>query len=136
MTEIRVAQRLAGPAEAVWALIGDFGGLQRWHPRVSRLDLSWEGRIRTIHFDDGGHAVERLDARNDLARRYAYVVVDSSLPMQSCRGTLQVAGDGGDSGSVVTWSSEFEPVGDSETATVSALRGLYADGLAALAGSF
>jgi hypothetical protein len=39
MTEVRVVQRLANPADLVWAMIGDFGGLHRWHPQVSRVDL-------------------------------------------------------------------------------------------------
>ena len=72
MTHIHVTQRFPHPADVVWALIGDFGGLHRWHPQVRRLDLSWEGRIRTLHYADGGRVVERLEARNEAACRYVY----------------------------------------------------------------
>ena len=131
MAEVRVAQRLANPADVVWALIGDFGGLHRWHPRVYGLDLSWEGRIRTLHYADGSRAVERLEARNDANRRYVYVLVDGALPMLDCRATLQV--NARKHGCTVIWSSVFESVGAAESATGEALRRLYVEGLSSLA---
>lgn len=133
MSEVRVVRRMECPADVVWALIGDFGGMHRWHPRVQRLDLSWEGRIRSLHYDQGGHAVERLDARNEPARRYAYVVVDSSLPVQSCQGVLQVNEVDGGAACNVVWSARFEAVGDGEAAAMAELERLYGDGIDALA---
>ncbi len=112
MTEVRVVQRLVSPADIVWAMIGDFGGLHRWHPQVSGVDLSWEGRIRTVHYVDGSRAVERLEARSDAMRRYVYVVVDGKLPVNNCRAALHVSENKG--GSTVMWSCEFEPLGDGE----------------------
>jgi hypothetical protein len=131
MAEVRVAQRLANPADVVWALIGDFGGLHRWHPLVHGLDLSWEGRIRTLHYTDGSRAVERLEARSDASRRYVYALVDGALPMLDCRATLQVSAR--KQGCTVIWSSVFEPVGATESVIEDALRHLYMEGLAALA---
>lgn len=130
MTEVKVVQHLASPAELVWARVGDFGGLHRWHPKVRGTDLSWEGRIRTVHYLDGSRAVERLEARSDASRRYVYVVVDGAVPVNNCRSTLHVRSNG--SGSAVTWSCEFEPLGDGETSAIEALRSLYHDGLVAL----
>lgn len=131
MTGIHVTQRFDHPAEAIWAVIGDFGGLHRWHPRVRRLDLSWEGRIRTLHLVDGGRLVERLEARNEAACRCVYVLVNGSLPLQACRTTLAVFPEG--SACRVDWSCEFEPLGDGGPAAARAMRGLYDEGLAALA---
>lgn len=133
MTSIRVTQWFDQPADAIWAVVGDFGGLHRWHPQVRRLDLSWEGRIRTLHFADGGRAVERLEARNEASCRYVYVLVDGSLPLQACRSTLEVHPEG--RCSRVEWSSEFEPLGDGEHAAERAMRQLYDAGLDALAAS-
>lgn len=131
MPDIHVAQGLSSPADVVWALIGDFGALHRWHPQVHQLDLSWEGRIRTLHFVDGSRAVERLETRNDPMRRYAYAWVAGTLPMRECRATLQV--DARDDGCVAVWSCWFEPEALHEQEVRMALRHLYADGLAALA---
>ncbi len=131
MMNIHVAQCLPHAADVVWALIGDFGGLHRWHPRVCRLDLSWEGRIRTLHYDDGACVVERLEARNDVARRYAYVLVDGILPVQTCRSRLEVKAAAG--GCRVIWSSDFEALGDAAGLAAATLRASYNSGLSALA---
>ncbi|MHB1274155.1 MAG: SRPBCC family protein [Rhodanobacter sp.] len=131
MTNIQVTQRLPHSAEVVWALIGDFGGLHRWHPQIHRLDLSWQGQIRTLHYVDGGRAVERLEARNDTIYRYTYVLVDSSLPVQACRSKLEVQAVGAEC--MVIWSSNFEALGDGEGEVEEALRTVYTDGLGALA---
>ncbi|MDE2246950.1 MAG: SRPBCC family protein [Xanthomonadaceae bacterium] len=131
MSSIQVIQRLPASAETVWALIGDFGGLHRWHPQVSRLDLSWEGRIRTLHYVDGSRAVERLEARNDSAWRYVYVLVDGSLPLHGCRSRLEVQPE--DDGCTVIWSTDFEALDDSEAAVTADLRKRHDVALAALA---
>lgn len=133
MTSIQVTQAISRPAEATWALIGDFGALHRWHPQVCRLDLSWEGRIRTVHYANGGRAVERLEARNDAAYRYVYALVDGSLPLHACRSTLAIQPDG--AGCVVSWGAEFEAIGDGEAVVEQAMRRLYAAGLGAVAGA-
>ncbi len=131
MTSIQVTEHLPYPAEAVWALIGDFGGLHRWHPQVRRLDLSWEGRIRTLHYADGSRAVERLEARNDAAYRYVYALVDGWLPLQACRSRLEVRPDG--ERCLVTWSSDFDVLGDAERVAEAVMRTTYRVGLGALA---
>jgi len=131
MPEIKVAQSLSSRADVVWALIGDFGAMHRWHPAVTRLDLSWEGRIRTLHYVDGSRAVERLEARNDLMRRYVYAWVDGALPMRECRATLQV--DAMEHGCRVVWSSVYIPAEAQEHVVRDALSLLYSEGLTALA---
>ena len=131
MTSIQVTEHLSYPAEAVWALIGDFGGLHRWHPQVRRLDLSWEGRIRTLHYADGSRAVERLEARNDSAYRYVYALVDGSLPLQACRSRLEARPDGAHC--LVAWASDFDVLGDAERMAEAAMRATYRAGLGALA---
>ncbi len=131
MTSIHVTQRFDYPAQTVWAVVGDFGGLHRWHPQVRQLDLSWEGRIRTLHFADGGRAVERLEARNESTCRYVYVLVDGTLPLQACRSTLEVKPEG--RACLVDWSCDFEALGDGEHAAEAAMRRLYDAGLDALA---
>lgn len=131
MTSIHVTEHLSTPAGVVWALIGDFGGLHRWHPQVRRLDLSWEGRIRTLHYADGSRTVERLEARNDSAYRYVYVLVGGALPLQACRSRLEVRPDG--EHCVVVWSSDFDVLGDAEGLAEAAMRSTYRAGLGALA---
>lgn len=131
MTSIQVVQHIELPAEAVWAVVGDFGGLHRWHPRVSRLDLSWEGRIRTLHLTGGGRVVERLEARNDAAFRCVYALVDGSLPLATCRSVLAVCRS--ERACRIDWSSEFEPKAGAGPGVARLMEGLYQEGLQALA---
>ena len=131
MASIQVTERLHHPVEAVWALIGDFGGMHRWHPQVRRLDLSWEGRIRTLHYADGGRVVERLEARNDAAYRYAYVLVDGSPPLHACRARLEARAEGAHC--LVIWSCDFDAPGADGPAAEAAMRSYYRAGLRALA---
>lgn len=130
MAQVRVERPLAYPADALWALIGDFGGLHRWHPQVRQLDLSWEGRIRTLHFTDGSRAVERLEARSEEARRYVYTLVDGMLPVVDCRAALEVLDHG--EGCLVVWSAEFLPRDVAAGDAGRALQQLYSAGLASL----
>lgn len=134
MARVKVERPLAYPADALWALIGDFGGLHRWHPEVRQLDLSWEGRIRTLHFIDGTRAVERLEARNEEARRYVYTLVDGVLPVSDCRASLEVLDQG--QGCLVVWSAEFLPRGGAAGEAGHALQRLYSAGLASLGDTF
>ncbi len=55
---IQVTRQLLVCAEAVWAMSGDFGRLHRRHPRVSRLDLSWDGQFRTLYQVDARSTCE------------------------------------------------------------------------------
>lgn len=130
MTQVCVVQHLAHSADLVWATIGDFGGLHRWHPQVRGIDLSWEGRIRTVHYADGRRGVERLEARSDALRRYVYMVVDGTVLVDACRATLHVIET--DDGSAVMWSCEFEPLGDGEISASEQFQAHYREGLLAL----
>ncbi len=133
MTSIEVTKRLAFPVEAMWTVIGDFSGIHRWHPQVCRLDLSWQARIRSLHYTCGVRVVARLEARNDRAHRYANVMVDGWRQVQACRSTLQARADG--EPCLVTWSSDFDAPGDHSLAAEAAMRESFHTGLTALAGA-
>jgi mxaD protein len=68
------------PAQA-WRLVGDFGGVIRWHPRMTRCDVegSGIGMVRTAYVD-GWWIKERLDQRDSKRMLIAYTAIDSSRP--------------------------------------------------------
>jgi len=72
---------LDAPIEAVWAIVSDFGNLQRWHPMVARCEADGDavGSMRTVHFADWW-ASERLERLDPQAHVFGYAVVDSSRP--------------------------------------------------------
>ena len=47
-------------ADAVWAKIGDFCGIGKWHPAIEKCVLSADGKQRTLSLKGGGTVVEKL----------------------------------------------------------------------------
>ncbi|MBI3526550.1 MAG: SRPBCC family protein [Betaproteobacteria bacterium] len=109
------------PAEQVWAMAGDFGGIQRWAPGTesSRLILherNETGAIRVLRRrSDGTQVTEKLLDYDPDNRRMAYTYVDgvvrasdyyselmSRMPVTAVRSS---SGAGASSGSLTGPSS-------------------------------
>src|SRR5262245_19458561 len=73
------------PADEVWAMAGDFGGIQRWSPGTesSRLVLhsrNETGAIRELRRrGDGTRVTEKLLDYDPYNRRMAYTYVDGEV---------------------------------------------------------
>jgi len=101
-TEIAEIEIDASPDD-VWALAGDFGGID-WMPGIESVTV--DGDDRTIN-TSGMTIVERLVRRDDEARTISYSIVDGPVPVESHEATISVlaAGDG----SHVSYSVTTEP---------------------------
>lgn len=89
---IRVAEVLDAPIEQVWAFIGDFGGLKRWHPAVRSCEVrgSGIGALRVVELD-GWHAAERLLEYDPASFTLGYEMVDCGKQMLiGVRGTMRL----------------------------------------------
>jgi hypothetical protein len=119
-TETAEIEIAASPAD-VWAVAGDFGGIQ-WMPGIESVTL--EGDDRTIN-TSGMTIVERLVRRDDDAMTISYSIVDGPVPVESHEATISVvpAGDG----SHVSYSVTTEP-GDA----AGFMKDVYAGALKAL----
>jgi len=95
---------LAAAPDAVWSLIGQFGG--DWHPLVARVSLTGTGvgQLRKIETPDGKEFIERLDAVDNTKRFFRYTSI-AGIAASRCTGTLDVTPNG--SGSVVDWRIQF-----------------------------
>ncbi len=114
-------------ADAVWAAIGDFHALGDWHPAVVKQMA--EGDLRHLEVPGGAVIVERLIGQD--TRSYAYEIVSGPLPVSAYRSVISAAPAG--KGSVVVWSSTFEPTAGNAADVIA---GIYEAGLAALAERF
>ena len=76
---VKVTEDIGAPLTAVWEIVGNFGGLARWHPLVKGCELSGAGvgAIRRVLFQDW-HAEECLDAFDDDEHQLIYRVTASS----------------------------------------------------------
>jgi carbon monoxide dehydrogenase subunit G len=73
MATIRKEFEVAAPADAVWAALRDFGGVQRLAAGfVTGCALEEEGAVRRVTFFNGIEVRERLVGCDDAVRRLAY----------------------------------------------------------------
>ncbi len=124
---------IPAPADVVWNTVRDFGAIDEYVPPITNADLSGEGMgaERTLTLADGGHVVERLEARDDTARTLRYSIVDAPLPVTNYEGTMSVEALD-NSSCEVTWGSDFDIVDAPEAEVTSTFAELYAAGLAGL----
>ncbi len=90
--------------DAVWAVVGDFGGLAGWMPGIDSCTIDGDDRTLSML---GMEIVEHLYDRDDAARSITYGIVSGGLTVDHHRATITVTPAG--SGSHVTWAVEVEP---------------------------
>lgn len=137
--EVARSRDIAAPPAAVWALIGDFCAIARWHPQVERCILSSDAddesarvRIRGVVARGGlGTIVEVETARDEAAMSYSYSFVQGPLPVKAYNATLAVRPNG--AGATVVWLATFDAAGMSDADALADITGVYDDGLAGIA---
>lgn len=130
MSEAKVVKDIHANADAVFAILGDFKGLQAGGPIES---VSYEGdgvgTVRTINMSNGS-VVERLDVHDAGSRTFSYSIINDNgpLPFADYSATVIVTATGENSCSV-DWTGTFEPRGTDEATAISVATGIYAGGI-------
>jgi hypothetical protein len=137
---------IEAPADEVWAMAGDFGGIERWAPGTesSRLVLrarNETGAIRELRRrGDGTRVTEKLLDYDPLNRRMVYTYVDGEVRAADYWSELRVV-EQGPNRSRVEWRGRFKrlaywtdnpPPGKDDKAVLDFLNGAYKNGLAGL----
>lgn len=95
---------IAKPPAEVWALVGEFGGLDTWMAGVDGCVV--DGDIRTV--DTMGMTItEQLVGRDTDARTITYSIVGEGAPVAKHEATISVLD--ADGGTEVTWDVAVEP---------------------------
>ena len=130
MLHVKVSERIEAPAERVWELFRDFGGIERFTPGLEKVELrgSGIGAVRTISLPGGVQLQERLEAFDDRGRKLQYAIVAGPIPVTNYLATIAVHDEG--QACRVDWSSQFEPQGLSEAQARGMIEGVYRGGLA------
>jgi len=90
------------PADEVWAVVGDFGGIANWMPGIESCAVDGDDRvIKTM----GMEVIERLERRDEERRELVYAIV-GGVPVINHRATITVVPQG--SKSHVTWDVEVD----------------------------
>ena len=127
MTQANVNKTVNADADAVWAHLSDFAGIQVGGP-IESFSCEGEGvgMVRTIGMG-GGLVVERLDVHDADARTFAYSIIndDCPLPFSNYSATVNIS-DNGDGTCTVDWTGTFEAKGAPEADAVNVATGIYA----------
>lgn len=119
-------------AEKVWRVIGDFCGIEDWHPAVEKCEIDKKNpTMRTLTLKGGGSIVEKQTARDDKKMSYSYAIVESPLPVVNYKSTIKVAKSG--QGSKVTWTGSYKAKGASAAEAKKVIDGIYDAGLEGIA---
>jgi len=121
----------AASVDAVWAKIGDFCGIAKWHPAVEKCALSADGLTRTLSLKGGGTIVEKQVKRDEAGHSYTYAIVESPLPVANYVSSISVAASG--AGSVITWTGKYDAKGASDADAKKVIDGIYQAGADVLA---
>jgi hypothetical protein len=78
---------IEAPTHAVWDVLRDFNGHDRWHPAVaiSAIERAHPadkiGCVRRFRLKDGSELREQLLALSDLEQTFSYCLLDTPIPM-------------------------------------------------------
>ena len=88
MVRVRRTTVVDAPVGAVWRILRDFNGHDRWHPIVERSDLEGGRRtdeigvVRNFTIRSGERVREVLLTLSDRNHHLRYAIVDSELPLE------------------------------------------------------
>ena len=123
-------------AKAVWALIGGFQALDRWHPAVLESKLLGTGKsagdIRVLVLGNDVHIVEKLESYDETAMSLRYSILESPLPVANYHAVLTVKSVANNEAEVI-WQSSFNAAGASDDEVKKTISDIYMAGLSALA---
>jgi carbon monoxide dehydrogenase subunit G len=91
------------PADRVWAVAGDFGGIASWMPGIESCRVEGEDRIIETM---GMTITERLVAKDDARRSLTYSIAGGA-PVESHEAVITVTQSG--DASQVTWAVDATP---------------------------
>ncbi len=126
-------------SKAVWALVGGFKALDRWHPEVIESILIGTGKqkgdIRVLTLGNNDTIVERLDFYDEDSMTLQYRILESPLPIENYIASI-VVNNKGENLTEVVWKSSFEAVNISNDEVKQIIRGIYLAGLQSLSDIF
>ncbi len=87
MVKVLKSTILNAPVEAVWDVLRDFNGHDRWHPIVaeSHVEKGWQsdrvGCVRNFRLADGANLRELLLTLSDADMAFSYCLLDTPVPL-------------------------------------------------------
>ncbi len=112
---INVQKSVEVPADAAktWAMVGNFGEMQGWHPAVEATKISKgtgsrKGDVRVLTLKGGGQVTETLTSYSAKGQRLSYTIDDSPFPVKNYSATLSVKSGKSAGTSKIVWRASFD----------------------------
>lgn len=87
MVHIRKSTIMDAPADAVWEVLRDFNGHDRWHPAVASSAIERGepsdriGCVRRFRLGTGEELREQLLTLSDMEQTFTYCLLDTPIPL-------------------------------------------------------
>lgn len=139
MVKVVKSTVLEAPVDAVWAILRDFNGHDRWHPAVAdsmierSLPSDKVGCVRRFHLADGSQLREQLLTLSDADLAFSYCLLDTPVPLFNYVGhvSLHPVTDG--DWTFWRWESRFDTPAGREQELAGMVGGdIYEGGFAAI----
>lgn len=106
---------MEAPIEAVWEVLRDFNGHDRWHPAVETsaiergLPSDKIGCVRRFKLADGSELREQLLTLSDAETAFAYCLLDTPIPLCNYVAHVRLIPVTDEDHTFWHWSCRFDP---------------------------
>jgi len=141
MVTVRRSTIVNAPIDAVWRVLRDFNGHDRWHPAVatSRIEhgrrADQVGAVRDFRLGGGERIKEKLLGLSDKDHSFRYTITEADVPLRNyvAEVNLKPVTDG--DRTFWHWSSRFDtPAGQERELADLVAEGVYEAGFEAIRG--
>ncbi len=139
MVTVRRSTVIDAPIAAVWEVLRDFNGHDRWHPAVARSSLEGGRRtdqvgcVRNFVLESGERLREQLLGLSDKQHSFRYTIVESEVPILNYVAEVQLKPVTDGDRTFWSWSSRFEtPPGREQELAQLVAEGVYEAGFEAI----
>ena len=139
MVTVRRSTIIDAPIAAVWEVLRDFNGHDRWHPAVARSALEGGkrtdqiGAVRNFVLGSGEHLREQLLALSDKDHSFRYAIAESEIPLTNYTAEVALKPVTDGDRTFWSWSSRFDtPRGREQELEQLVAEGVYEAGFEAI----
>jgi hypothetical protein len=139
MVKVVKSTVLNAPVEAVWDVLRDFNGHDRWHPIVadSVVEKGWTsdrvGCVRKFHLQDGSELREQLLTLSDADMAFSYCLLDTPVPLLNYVAHVRLAPVTDGDMTFWHWESRFDtPPGREKELQAMVAENVYQGGMDAV----
>jgi hypothetical protein len=130
---------IEAPVEAVWGVLRDFNGHDRWHPAVAESHIERGqtsdrvGCVRRFRLQDGSELRERLLTLSDADMAFTYCLLETPIPLLNYVAHVRLAPVTDADHTFWHWESRFDtPAGREAELARMVGENIYEGGFAAI----